>query len=694
MNNYVLLLMISIIMSTTLLAKENNETNPLLKPYNTKFNVPPFDKIKPEHYVPAFKEAIKQHDLEILRIIENKQAPTFENTIEALEYSGELLSEVATVFFNLNSSNTSPELQKIAQETAPMLSEHGDNINLNEKLYKRVEAVYKQKSKLKLNSEKRQLLEDTYKNFIRGGAGLEESKKERFRQVNQELALQTLKYGENLLAETNDFKLVINNPDELVGLPQSIIDGAAKDGKWVFTLHNPSIMPFLQYCRNRTYRQKILNAYINRGNNNNKYDNKKVIEQIVNLRLERANLLGYKNHAEYVLEETMAKNNDKVMELLNKLWKPALNVAKKEAQDLQKMIDDEKGGFKLEPADWRYYAEKVRKAKYDLDEEQIRPYLKLENVREGIFTLTNKLYGIKFVPKNDVPTYHQEAEVYEVIDNKGSHLGLLYMDFYPRASKRGGAWMSNFREQHKKNGKNVPPIVTITCNFSRPTADAPALLTWDEAETFFHEFGHALHGLFSNCTYKSLAGTSVPRDFVELPSQFMENFVSEPDLLKLFARHYKTNEVIPDELINKIRKSSLFNQGFSTVEYLAAAMLDMCYYNLNTKFDGDVVSFENKQMEIIGLIPEIITRYRSTYFNHIFAGGYSAGYYSYIWSGVLDTDAFELFKQKGIFDKATASSFRKNILEKGKTEESMKLYKKFRGAEPSIEPLLKKRGLM
>ena len=689
-----LIIIMAMTMTFNTTAKDAKNDNPLLKPYNTPFNVPPFEKIKPEHYMPAFKEAIAQHEKEIQKIADNKKAPDFKNTIEALEYSGERLNEIANIFFNVNSANTSAEIQAVAKEAAPLLSEHGDNISLNEKLFKRVEAVYNQKDKLKLNPEEARLLEQTYKGFIRGGAALQADKKDRFREINQQLSVLTLKFGENVLAETNNYKLVVDKKEDLAGLPQSLIDAAAQDGKWVFTLQNPSVMPFLQYAQNRDLRKKIWEAYSQRGNNNNEYDNKEVIKQIVNLRLERARLLGYESHAAYVLEENMAKSPAKVMEFLHQLWEPALNVAKKEAQDLQNMINSEGGNFKLQPWDWRYYAEKLRKEKYDLDEEEIRPYFKLENVRDGVFELANRLYGLKFVEKNNIPKYNEEVVSYEVLNEDGSHLGILFMDFHPRESKRGGAWMTNYREEYYENGKRVDPVISVVCNFSRPSGDQPALLNWDETETLFHEFGHALHGLFADTKFRSLAGTNVSRDFVELPSQIMENWVAEPEVLKFFARHYKTGEVMPDALIQKIKNSSLFNQGFATVEYLAAALLDMSYHNITNKFDQDVNAFEEAQLNQLGLIPEIISRYKSSYYNHVFSGGYSSGYYSYIWAGVLDADAFDYFKQKGIFNKETAKSFRSNLLKKGNTEDPMQLYIRFRGAEPSTTPLLKKRGLL
>jgi len=676
------------------------ETNPLLLEYNTPFGVPPFEQIKNEHFKPAFDTAFIKHEEEINAIVNNTAAPDFKNTIEALDYSGALLLNVSSVFFNLLSANTSDELQAIAQEISPKMSAHYDNIMLNKALFEKVKSVYESNEKENLGVEQKRLLDETYKKFIRSGAGLNEQAQKRMREINQELSSLTLKFGDNVLAETNTFKLFVQTDEELAGLPQSLKDAAAeaakqegKDGQWLFTLQNPSIMPFLQYAENRDLRKKMVDAYISRGNNENDKNNNELITSIVNLRLERAKLLGYTNHAAYILEENMAKTPEKVYELVNQICKPGLEVAKKEAADLQKMIKKDGKNFKLEPADWRFYAEKLRKEKYDLDEEALRPYFKLENVKEGIFSVCQKLYGINFSVIKDIPKYHEEAEAYEVKDYDGKHLGVLYLDFHPRASKRGGAWMTSYREQYKKDGKDIRPVVSIVCNFSKPTEKQPSLLTFDEVETFFHEFGHALHGLLSNCTYLATSGTNVPRDFVELPSQIMENWVAEPEVLKLFAKHYETGEVIPDELINKITKSSLFNQGFATTEFIAAALLDMDYHTITEPLSITPGEFETNSLNNIGLIPEIVVRYRSTYFNHIFSGGYSAGYYSYIWSEVLDSDAFESFKEKGLFDKETASSFRKNILEKGNTEDPLQLYINFKGAEPKIDALLKKRGL-
>lgn len=676
--------------------------NPFFKAYTTPFGVPPFADIKAEHFEPAFAEGMKQQAAEIAAITAQKSKPTFANTIVALENSGDLLDRVGTVFFNYNSANTNETLQKIAQILSPKISKHRDDIQLNKVLFERVKAVYDQRAQLKLTEEQIKLLEKTYKGFVRSGAALAADKQERLRKINEEVSLLTLKFGQNLLAENNNYTLIVDKKEDLSGLPSSLIAAAADDakkrkmeGKWVFTLQNPSIMPFLQYADNRSLREQIFKAYLERGNHNDAFDNKTIMSKIVALRAEKAALLGYENHAAYVLEESMAKTPAKVQELLNQLWTATVPVTQQEAAELQALMDKEGKNEKLESWDWRYYAEKLRKQKYDLDEEELRPYFSLDNVRQGIFTLCKKLYGLSFEPRTDIPVYHEEATAYEVKEANGQHVGVMYMDFHPRASKRGGAWMTSYREQKMENGKRVAPVVSIVCNFSRPAGNAPALLSLDETRTFFHEFGHALHGLLSNVNYGSLAGTSVPRDFVELPSQIMENWSTEPEMLKLYAKHYQTGEVIPDALIEKMKKSSLFNQGFATSEYLAASLLDMSYHTLKPgQTPTDVLAFEKASMDKIGLISQIPPRYRTTYFQHIFAGGYSAGYYSYIWSAVLDADAFEVFKEKGLFDQNSAQSFRKNVLERGGTDEPMTLYRKFRGAEPDIKPLLRRRGLL
>ena len=680
--------------------KENNTMNPFFKPYDTPFNVPPFDKIKNEHFKPAILEGISKHETEIAAIANNTETPTFDNTILAMENAGSLLSDVNTVFSNFNSANTNKEIQNIAKEVAPNLSAHRDNIYLNEKLFAKVKTLWDKKGSLGLNLEQAKILDNAYKDFVRSGANLSAADKQILRKINGTLSLVSLKYGQNILAETNKYELVIDTKKDLEGLPQGLIEAAAvdakakgKEGKWVFTLSNSSVMPFLQYSSNRTLRQQIWNAYQMRANHDDAFDNKQNAVELANLRGQKARLLGYTSHSTYVLEESMAKTPQNVNKLLNDLWKPALEIAKTEAADIQKMMakDGVKGA--VQPYDWRYYTEKIRKQRFDLDEEELKPYFSLDNVRKGVFQVTENLYGIKIKELTNVPKYHVDATVWEVTEKDGTHLGVLYMDFHPRESKRGGAWMTSYRSQKTVDGKRIAPVVSIVCNFTKPSANAPALLTFDEVTTFFHEFGHALHGLLSNVTYRSLAGTSVPRDFVELPSQIMENWAAEPEVLKIYAKHYKTGAVIPEVLVQKLKKAGAFDQGFTTTEYLAAALLDLEYHSQTKDITVDANTFEKAAMKKIGLIESIIPRYRSTYFSHIFSGGYSSGYYSYIWSGVLDTDAFEAFKTTSLFNPEKAKSFRKNVLEKGGTEDPMVLYKRFRGAEPSIEPLLRKRGL-
>jgi peptidyl-dipeptidase Dcp len=674
--------------------------NPFFDTYSTPYQVPPFHLIKNEHFKPAIIEGIKKQEAEIDAIVTNKEKPTFENTVLAMENSGKLLSRVSTVFYNLNSANTNEEIQSIAKELAPKLSAHNDNINLNDALFTKVKAVWDNQKNFKLNKEQAKILENLYKNFVRSGANLSEENKKRLREINSEMAVATLKYGQNILAETNSYELVISDKNDLLGLPNELIETAANDakakgktGKWVFTLSNSSVMPFLQYSSNRKLRKEIWNAYQMRANNGNDKDNNVLAIKIANLRGEKARLLGYTTHADYVLEKSMAKNPETATKLLNDLWVPALKMAKKEAEDIQKMMQKEGINEPVQPYDWRYYTEKIRIERFNLDEQEMKPFFSLEKTREGIFTVCKNLYGLQFKQLNNVPKYHEDVTVWEVSEANGTHVGILYMDFHPRTSKRGGAWMTSYRNQKMENGKRIAPVVSIVCNFTKPTENAPALLTFDEVSTFFHEFGHALHGLLSNVTYESLAGTSVPRDFVELPSQIMENWASEPEVMRMYAKHYKTGEVISDALIEKMQNAGTFDQGFVTTEYLAASILDMAYHTQKTAITSDAETFEKEAMNKIGLPNTIIPRYRSTYFNHIFAGGYSAGYYSYIWSGVLDTDAFEVFKINGLFNQDFAKSFRKNILEKGGTEDPMELYKTFRGAEPSVEPLLRKRGL-
>ncbi|HEV7381828.1 MAG TPA: M3 family metallopeptidase [Dyadobacter sp.] len=690
------------ILKTNMTTTDINTENPLFSPFtDTPFQLPPFDKIHTTHFRPAFEKGMKEQSERIADICLQRSAPVFENTIVPLENAGALLNRICSIFFNLNSANTSPEIEQIAQEIAPRLSQHGDDIYLNPDLFRRVKTVFEEQDQHLLTNEQKRLLEDTYKSFIRSGANLDDTQQLRMREINQQLSVATVKFGQNLLAETNRFELIIDNESDLAGLPASLIASASQSaqdnghaGKWRFTLHNPSVMPFLEFADSRLLREQMYKAYINRANQGNESDNKAIVQEIVTLRAERATLLGYASHAHYVLENSMAQNPDQVYALLNKLWEAALPIAKREQSEMQALMHTRGGNADLEAWDWFYYADKVRKAKYNYDSQTLKPYFELENVRDGIFAVARKLYGISFSAIENVPVYHEDVAGYEVKEADGSHIGVLYLDYFTRKSKRGGAWMTSYRRQSNQDGQRISPVISIVCNFPKPVNNQPVLLTPDEVETFFHEFGHALHGLLSNVTYESQAGTAVPRDFVELPSQIMEHWAFEPDALQLYAKHIETGEIIPAELVSKMKEASKFNQGFGTVEYLAASLLDMSYHTLSA---GDTVEpeiFENKQMEKIGLISQIAPRYRSTYFQHIFSGGYSAGYYSYIWSEVLDSDGFAAFLEKGnIFDHETATSFRKNILEKGDTDEPMTLYKAFRGREPDVKYLLKNRGL-
>ena len=672
----------------------------LLTEFTTPFGVPPFDKIELDDYMPAFKEAIAQQQKEVDDIVGQTAAPDFENTIVALDQSGSLLRKVNAVFSGLNSANTNDEMQALSRELSPLLSKNSDDIRLNKDLFARVKTVYDNRESLNLNKEQKKLLEETYKSFVRGGANLDAEQQARLRELNSEISMLQLTFGQNMLKETNAFQLVIENKDDLAGLPESLIlnaevaaRAAGLEGKWLFTLHNPSVMPFLQYADNRALREKIFKGYINRGNNGNDADNKDVVLKLVTLRLEKAKLMGYDDYASFVLEDRMAKTSDKVYALLDEIWKPALVKAKEELADINAEIKKEGGNFDAEGWDWRYYFEKAKKAKFDLDENLVRPYLKLENVRDGAFLLANKLYGITFTPIKEIPLPHPDAQAFECKDKDGTHLGVLYMDFFPRASKRGGAWCGTYRSQTYKDGKRQGPVVTIVCNFSQPAPGQPALLSADEAETLFHEFGHGLHNLFKDVHYYGVSG--VPRDFVELPSQVMEHWVFEPELLKEYAKHYETNEVIPAELIEKLDKSGKYGQGFATTEYLAASLLDMDFHVLKEVHEGaDVMKFEETVLGERGLLKQIPSRYRTTYFNHTMGGGYTAGYYSYIWAEVLDADAYQAYKETGdIFNQEVAAKFREYVLTPGGIDDAMDMYKNFRGKEPNTEPLLKNRGL-
>lgn len=678
----------------------DQKENPLLAEFDTPFQVPPFDLIDTTHFIPAFKAGIKEQKAQIEAIINNPKEPTFENVIVPFDQTGDILRK-ARVFYNLNSANTNPTLQKIARELNPMMSAHYNEINLNQDLFKKIKKVYNKRESLNLDQEQMRVVEKYYRDFERAGAALPEDDREKLKKINQQLSMLTLEFGENLLAETNDFKLVLDKEEDLVGLPEGVISAAAEaakqndmEGKWVFTLHKPSWIPFVTYSPKRELREKLYKAMYNRGDNDNEHDNKAIIAKIIRLRDDKAELLGFDNYAQYVIENNMAKTPDNVYNFLNKVWKPALEVSKEERDQMQKIIHSEGGKFNLESWDWWYYAEKLRKQKYDLDESEIKPYLSLDNVRDGIFYVSNKLYGLTFEEKTDIPVYHEEVKTYEVKEANGDHLALLYIDSHPRPGKRGGAWCGAMRSGAYEDGKKITPVVYIVTNFTRPTGDKPALLSWDEAETFFHEFGHALHNFFADGHYRRTS-RDVPRDYVELPSQIMENWASEPQVLKEYAKHYETGEPMPDKLIEKIQKSGHFNQGFTTVEYVAASLLDLDYHTADNTENMDVNAFEKESMDNIGLIDEIIPRYKSTYFNHIFGGSsYSAGYYVYLWAEQLDADAFNAFKESGdIFNQELADKFRKYCLAENGMGDGMEQYLKFRGQEPSIDALLENRGL-
>jgi peptidyl-dipeptidase Dcp len=700
MKRFFYFLLISGIMSITLTgcknAPEEEKGNPFYTAYNTPFDVPPFEKIMAKHYMPAFEKGMTDGMKEIEKIAKAKSTPTFKNTIEAFDKSGELFTKVSSVFFPQASANTNDSLQKIEMDISPVIAGYRDAILLNADLFRRVKSVYDNQAKLNLNPEQAFLLENLYKGFVRNGANLNKQDQDTLKILNQKLSVLTVKFSQNVLAETNGYKLFVNKED-LKGLPESLIASAAEtakaagqEGKWAFTTQRPSIFPFLTYSENRNLRKQLFDAYINRSNNGNEYDNNKVLADIVRLRAQRAKLLGYKTHSDFVLEPRMAKEPVNVFKLLDNLWEKSIPVAKNEVTEMQKIITREGGKFKLEPSDWWYYAEKLRKEKYDLNDNELRPYFKLDNVRDGVFAVANKLFGITFTPVPGLPVPHPDAQPFEVKDTDGSHLGVLYMDFSPRESKQQGAWCSTYRSYHLVNKKGVTPVVTAVFNFTRPGGDLPALLSVEEASTLYHEFGHALDALFNKSTYNQ---TNIAWDFVELPSQLMEHWATEPEVLNMYAKHYKTNEPIPAELVQKIKNSGYFNQGFETVEYLAASLLDMKYHTLIAPVSIDVQKFEKEYFMGIGLIPEIVSRYRSTYFLHI-AGGYDSGYYSYIWAAVYDNDAFEAFREKGIFDQTVAASYRKNILEKNGTMDAMQMYLNFRGRDAKIEPLLKNRGLI
>ena len=675
--------------------------NPFLSEYTTPFQVPPFDQIKNEHYMPAFEAGIKEQQTEVEDIVNNAETPTFENTILPFDKSGQTLNRVSNVFFNLNECLTNDEMIAIAEQVLPMLSKHSDAIMMNPKLFERIDYVYQHRNEMGLDDQQIRVVEKYEQDFVRNGAALPVDKQEELSKINEQLSTLSLQFGNNLLKENAGYKLVIENETDLAGLPQTSIDAAAEqakaegmEGKWVFTLSKPSLIPFLQFADNRDLREQMYKAYYNRGDNGNEYDNKNLINEMCKLRVQKAKLFGFDNYADYVLDVNMAKDSKTVDKFLIDIFNPAQQLAKKELAEMQAIAKAEGANFKLEGWDWWYYAEKLRKAKYDFDENYIKPYLTVDNVRNGMFTAANKLYGITFTQNTNLPIYYPGVETYEVKEANGDFLGILYLDYYPRDSKSGGAWCTSFRESgHDINGKKIYPVVSLVMNFTPASGDTPALLTWDETETMWHEFGHSLHAFFSDGLYSRTCG-DVPHDYVEMPSQIMENWVAEPEVIRMYAKHYQTGEVMPDSLIAKIENSALFNQGFMTTELIAASILDMKFHELTEPQDLNVDAFEKQQMDAIGLMPEILPRYRSTNFSHIFNGGYSAGYYAYTWAEVLDKDAFNYFKSSGnLFNPELAASFRKNCLQECGNDEGMVQYRKFRGQDPEYEPYLKARGL-
>ena len=680
---------------------EVESPNPFLSEYTTPFQVPPFDQIKNEHYMPAFEAGIKEQQAEVEAICNNAEPATFENTILPFDKSGQILDRVSNVFFNLNECLTNDEMIAIAEQVLPMLSKHSDAIMMNPKLFERIDYVYQHRNEMGLDDQQIRVVEKYHQDFIRSGAGLDAEQQAELSRINEQLSTLSLQFGNNLLKENAGYKLVVENEADLAGLPQTSIDAAAEqakadgmEGKWVFTLSKPSLIPFLQFADNRDLREQMYKAYYNRGDNNNEYDNKSLINEMCKLRVQKAKLFGYDNYADYVLAVNMAQDSKTVDKFLIDIFNPAQQLAKKELAEMQAIADKEGANIKLEGWDWWYYAEKLRKAKYDFDENYIKPYLTVNNVRNGMFEAANKLYGVTFTKNESLPIYYPGVETYEVKEANGDFLGILYLDYYPRESKSGGAWCTSFRESgYDIEGNKVYPVVSLVMNFTPASGGTPALLTWDETETMWHEFGHSLHAFFSDGLYDRTCG-NVPHDYVELPSQIMENWVAEPEVIRMYAKHYQTGEVMPDSLINKIENSALFNQGFMTTELIAASILDMKYHELTEAQDLDVDAFEKEQMDAIGLMPEILPRYRSTNFSHIFNGGYSAGYYAYTWAEVLDKDAFNYFKTSGdLFNPELAASFRKNCLQECGNDEGMVQYRKFRGQDPDYEPYLKARGL-
>ncbi|MEQ8905616.1 M3 family metallopeptidase [Ekhidna sp.] len=674
--------------------------NPFYQEWDTPYGVPPFDQIKDEHYIQAFEDGMDQQLEEVDAIISNEEAPTFDNTITAFEKSGDLLTKVSNVFFNLTSAHTNDSLQGISRVISPKLSAHNDNIFLNADFYARVKALFDQREDLKLSIEQAKLLDNYNTRFIRAGAALSVEDQVKMRELNGQLSSLSVSFGENVLAETNKFEMVLEE-DDLDGLPESVIKAGAEaakergyEGKYVFTTHRPSLYPFITYSTRRDLREQLKKGYINRGDNDDENDNKELARQLANIRLQKANLLGYKTWADYVLTQRMLDTPDKVYNLLDKVWPAAIEAAKRERDLMKEMAAGEGMDIDIMPWDWWYYAEKIKKEQYNLDENEIRPYLKVDNVINGTFTLANKLFGMTFEEQTNIPKYHPDVRTYTVKNEKGELIGIYLSDWFYRGSKRGGAWMNTYRSQSNMDGNRIIPIVTNVGNFTKPSGDTPSLLSQDEATTLFHEFGHALHGLLSECTYPSISGTSTPRDFVEFPSQVLENWVFEPEMLALYAFHYETGEVMPTELVEKIKSAGQFNQGFGTVEYMAASYLDMSYHTVAEPITMNAAEFEKAAMNKIGMIDAIVPRYRTGYFSHAFSNpeGYSAGYYSYLNSEVMDADAFGAFKENGLFDKETANAYREHILSKGGTRDAMEMYVNFRGREPKFEGLLERRG--
>jgi len=675
--------------------------NPLLASFNTPFETIPFEEIKNEHFLPAIKEAIQEAKKEIEAIKNNSETPSFKNTIEALEQSGDKLNRAATVLFNLNSAETSDELQNITQEISPLLTEYSNDILLDDILFEKVKKVFDKKIGIPLSPEQKTLLEKRYKSFVRNGANLNAEDKAKLRELDKELSQLSLQFGKNLLADINAYALIIDKEEDLVGLPDAVKEMAlenakelGKEGKWAFTLHYPSYIPFMKYAKNRALREELYRAFASRGCKGNEFDNKEILKKIAQLRHQRANLLGYETHAHFILEERMAQSPERVKTFLNDILEPATPAAQKELEELKSYAKKLDNLEDLQRWDFSFYSEKLKKEKFNIDDEALKPYFKLENVIEGVFTVANKLYGITFEERKDIPKYHPEVVTYEVKDEKGEYLAVFYADFFPRKGKRSGAWMTSYLEQKWKDGKDLRPHVSIVCNFTKPTEKRPSLLTFNEVTTLFHEFGHALHGMLAKSRYSSLSGTSVFWDFVELPSQIMENWVCEKETLDLFAKHYETGEKIPMELIEKIKESATFLEGYQTLRQLSFGLLDMAWHAQNPSNVEDIQAFENEVMGVASVLPDVEGAMMSPAFSHIFQGGYSAGYYSYKWAEVLDADAFELFKEKGIFDKKTAQSFRDNILSKGGSEAPLSLYKRFRGQEPDPKALLRRAGLL